>query len=202
MQPLWPQGCLLRGENATLALNHLTHSCRASLWEGFLHNMKPDPSRWACCCVTPLVGGFHSSFSPLPIGRSVNTLPQTCAYMSIQPMQKKTSVTCRHLLKHLDSWIPTPHWGVHGNQRHSSAINAMPLRKTVDARTKCCGVLIDISLHSYQTLLFHVSRQQSSDLIGNRYDRVHVCLSKESKRQKERKLQYVCMCAHAWKCVY
>lgn len=143
MQPLWPQGCLLGGENATLALNHLTHSCRTSLWEGFPHNMKPDPSRWACCCVSPMVGGLHSSISFLPIWGSANTLPQTCAYMSIQPMRKKTSVgrdvTCRHLLKHLDSWIPSPHWGAHGNQSHSSVINAAPLRRAMHARAEWCG---------------------------------------------------------------
>lgn len=136
MQPLWPQGCLLGGENATLALNHLTHSCPASLWEGFPHNMKPDPSLWACCCESPMVGGFHSPISLHPIWRSANMLPQTCAYTSIQTMRKKTSVgrdaTCQHLLKHLDSWIPFPHWGVQGNQSLSGVINAAPLRKTMD----------------------------------------------------------------------
>lgn len=67
MQPLWPRGCLRGGENATLALNHLAQSRRASLWEGFPHNMKPDPSRWACGCVSPMVGGFHSPITRLPI---------------------------------------------------------------------------------------------------------------------------------------
>lgn len=69
---------------------------------------------------------------PHPIWRSANALPQICAYISVQPRRKKTSVgrnvTCRHLLKHLDSWILSPYWGVHGNQSHSSVINAALLR--------------------------------------------------------------------------
>lgn len=66
MQPLWPQGCLLPAENATLALNHRTHSCHASLWEGFPHNMKPVPSLWGCGCADPGAGGgrFPSSITP------------------------------------------------------------------------------------------------------------------------------------------
>lgn len=105
--------------------------------------MKPDHSWWACCCISPMVCSFcPSNTSPLSIWRSANMLPQTCAYMSIQPMRKKTSVgrdvTCWHLPKHLDSWIPSPHWAVHGNQSHSSVINAMLLRKTMHVEALCC----------------------------------------------------------------
>lgn len=56
-------GCLLPAENATLALNHLTRSCCASLWEGFPHTMKPAPSWWGCTSAEPFppsrLGNMH-----------------------------------------------------------------------------------------------------------------------------------------------
>lgn len=146
--------------------------------------------------------GWGLSLLYFPSGRSVNTLPQTCAYMSILSMRKKTSVgcnvTCRHLLEHLDSWIPTPHWGVHGNQRHSGGISAMPFRKTACARAECCSILLTLAcipaiLQCFS--MFHVSRLQNLDLIGNvRYGH-HVFVQK--KEETGEKGNYtVCGCVH------
>lgn len=136
---------------------------------------------------------------PLPIWRSVNTLPQTCAYMSIQPMRKKTSVgrdvTCRHLLKHLDSWIPSPHSSPRCTAIRVILVWSMPRHWGRPCMPEQSDVGLDISLHAYQTLLFHVSRPQSSYLIGNRYNTAFLCLSKESKRQKKK--CSVCVCVHA-----
>lgn len=44
---------------------------------------------------------------------------------------------------------------------------------------------IDISSHAYQTLLFHVSRPQSLNVIGGRYNAALVPLSEQRRRQKK-----------------
>lgn len=73
MQPLWPRGRLLPAENATLALNHLTHSCCAGLWEGFPHNIKPVPSWWECSCAESPPPSPTPTPTPTPsLGRSGN----------------------------------------------------------------------------------------------------------------------------------
>lgn len=139
--------------------------------------------------------GWGLSLLYFPSGRAVNTLPQTCAYMSIQSMRKKTSVgrnvTCRHLLEHLDSWIPTPHWGVHGNQRHSGEIYALPFMKTACAIAEWC-ILQGAFLPYFSVSCFKVAE------FG--FYRKHVHYSQHVFPKKEEmgeKVNYtVCGCVH------
>lgn len=173
MQPLWPQGCPLGGENATLALNHLAQSCCASPWEGFPHNMKPDPSRWACCCVSPMVG---DSISPLPL-LSCRRPVLICQF---SPCGKRPQLgatlladTCWNIWI---SWIPSLHCGVRGNPESFRCDQCRATKeRPCTPQTSDVGLDIDISLHAYQTSL-RVSRPQSSRLIGKRYNAARACL--------------------------
>lgn len=164
MQPFWPQGCLLSGENATLALNHLAHTCCTSLWEVFPHDTSPDPRRWPSFGVSLLwlrAGALLCHFFLLWLeDQRVYCLQPVLVCQSNPGKKRKVtptvgcSVTYWHLLKHLDSWIPSRPWEVLCNQSHSSVINATPLRKSTHGKEKKrWGGFIDIHLLTYKALL-------------------------------------------------
>lgn len=74
----WPRGCLLSGENATLALNHPTDTCCTGLWEGYsaqyetgslpptLPNPIP-PDGGQVSVYPPTVRRFSAQFSLFPL---------------------------------------------------------------------------------------------------------------------------------------
>lgn len=174
MQPFWPQGCLLSRENAALALNHLAHTCCTDLWEVFLHNTNPDP-RWWPSVVCPS-RGYRSFCAAIPSFSHLKSSEHAASDLSshanpIHAGEKKhrppvgCSVTSWHLLKHLDSWIPSLPWEVLCNQSHSSVINAALLRKSTRAAEKWWGGFIDIHWLTYHTLLVHVWKLGSFNLM-------------------------------------
>lgn len=150
MQPLRPQDCLLRAENATLALNHPNYSCRASLWEGFLH-MKPDLSWWGCCCVTPMAVSFSPPFPLFPLEHQRVHCLRPVLICQFSPCRKTPQLgatlpadTCCNIwihesrlltkectaIRNRQVWSMLPHWG----------------------RRQCWVIytLIDTSFHSFE----------------------------------------------------